>query len=64
MNGEHRIGRVYRLAGMAERWHWNMTAAIGNRLGSTAGIAATRDQACDAVEREYERMKAANRDPE
>ena len=26
-----------------------MTAAIGNRLGSTAGIAGTRDEACDAV---------------
>ena len=34
-DGERRIGRVYRLAGFAERWKWNMTASIGNRLGST-----------------------------
>ena len=38
--------------------------AIGNRLGSTAGIGATRDEACVAVERAYETMKAAIRDPE
>ena len=50
--------------GMAERWHWNMTAAIGNRFGSTAGIEATRDEACDAVEHAYEAMKAAIRDQE
>ena len=36
-----------------------MTAAIGNRLGSTAGIAGTRDEACDAVVFAYEQMKAA-----
>ena len=36
-----------------------MNASIGNRIGSTAGIADTRDEACDAVEREYEAMKAA-----
>jgi hypothetical protein len=41
-----------------------MTASIGNRLGSTAGIAGTRDEACDAVERQYEAMKAATRDQE
>ena len=46
-------------AGVDERWKWNMTASIGNRLGSTAGIAGTRDEACDAVERHYEVMKAA-----
>ena len=63
-DGECRIGRVYKLAGVAERWKWNMTASIGNRLGSTAGIAGTRDEACDAVERHYEVMKAANRDQE
>jgi hypothetical protein len=58
-DGERRIGRVYRLTGVDERWKWSMTAAIGNRLGSTSGIAATRDEACDAVERHYEAMKAA-----
>ena len=63
-DGERRIGRVYRLAGVAERWKWNMTASIGNRLGSTGGIAGTRDEACDAVERQYEVMKAATRDQE
>ena len=59
-----RIGRVYKLAGIGERWKWAMTASIGNRLGSTAGIAGTRDEACDAVERQYEAMKAATRDQE
>ena len=49
-DGERQIGRVYRLAGIDERWKWNMTAAIGNRLGSTVFIADTRDEACDAVE--------------
>ena len=38
--------------------NWTMTASIGNRFGSTAGIAATRDEACDAVESAYEAMKA------
>ena len=63
-DGENRIGRVYRITGMAERWHWSMSASIGNRVGSTAGIEATRGAACDAVERQYEAMKAAipNRD--
>ena len=37
-DGERRVGRVYRLASMTERWHWRMSASIGNRLGSTAGI--------------------------
>ena len=59
-----RIGRVYRIAGMDERWKWNMTASIGNRVGTTAGIARTRDEACDAVELHYEVMKAATRDQE
>ena len=63
-DGERRIGRAYRLAGFDERWKWNMTASIGNRLGSTAGIEGTRDEACDAVERQYEAMKAATRDQE
>ena len=63
-DGERRIGRVYRLAGVAERWKWNMTASIGNRLGSTGGIEGTRDEACDAVELQYEVMKAATRDQE
>ncbi len=60
-DGERQIGRVYRLAGVDERWKWNMTTSIGNQFGSTAGIAGTRDQACDAVERKYEAMKAATR---
>ena len=59
VDGERQIGRVYKLPGVDERWKWTMTAAIGNRLGSTAGIAGTRDEACDAVESEYEVMKAA-----
>ena len=58
-DGERQIGRVYRLAGVEERWKWSMNTSIGNRLGSTAGIAGTRDEACDAVESEYEAMKAA-----
>ena len=58
-DGELRIGRVYRLPGVEELWKWNMNASIGNRIGSTAGNADTRDEACDAVEREYEVMKAA-----
>ncbi len=62
-DGERQIGRVYRLAGVDERWKWNMTAAIGNRLGST-DIADTRDEACDAVESAYEAKKAATRDRE
>ncbi len=47
---------------MAERWHWSMTATIGNRLGSTAGIEATRN-ACDAVEAAYEQITAALCEP-
>ena len=58
-DGERRIGRVCRLPGVEELWKWSMNASIGNRLGSTAGIAGTRDEACDAVESEYEAMKAA-----
>ena len=61
-DGERQIGRVYRLPGVDERWKWNMTAAIDNRLGSTGDVAGTRDEACDAVERQYEVMKAAIRD--
>ena len=53
------IGRVYRLPGVEERWTWSLNVWLGNRLGSTAGIEATRDEACDAVERAYEDMKAA-----
>jgi hypothetical protein len=34
-----------------------MTALIGNRIGSKAGIELTRDEACDAVESAYETMK-------
>src|SRR5262245_22603288 len=30
--GEMAIGRVYRLAGVCERWKWAMTASIGNRI--------------------------------
>ena len=30
-DGERQIGRVYRLAGVDERWKWAMTASIGNR---------------------------------
>jgi hypothetical protein len=41
-----------------------MTASIGNQIGSTGGIEGTRDEACDAVERHYEVMKAATRDQE
>ena len=41
-----------------------MTASIINRLGSTGGIAGTRDEACDAVEHHYEVMKAAIPDHE
>ena len=63
-DGESRIGRVYRLAGVAERWKWTMTAAFRNRLGSTDGIAGTRDEACDAVERQYEAMKTVIYDQE
>jgi hypothetical protein len=63
-DGERRIGRVYRLAGVDERWKWAMTAAIGNRLGSASGIAGTRDEACNAVERQYEAMRAAIHDQE
>ena len=59
VDGERQIGRVYRLPGVDERWKWSMTASIGNRLGSTAGSEATRDEACDAVERAYEELKAA-----
>ena len=37
-----------------------MTASIGNRLGSTAGIEVTRDgDPVGLVESEYEAMKAA-----
>ena len=54
----------YRMPVSMKRWKWSMAAAIGNRLGSTAGIAGTRDEACDAVERQYEAMKAAIRDQE
>ncbi len=61
-DGELQVGRVYRIAGVDERWKWTMTAAIGNRLDSTAGIEITRDEACDEVESEYEAMKAAIRD--
>ena len=57
-DGDLRIGRVYRIAGAAERWKWNMFA-LGTRLGSTAGTEATRDAACDMVERAYGAMKAA-----
>ena len=58
-DGELKIGRVERIAGVDERWKGTMTAASGNRLGSTARIAIKRDEACDAVESEYEAMKAA-----
>ena len=57
-DGDRQIGRVYRIAGVDERWKWSMTAAIGSRLGST-DIEATRDAACDAVESAYEAMRAA-----
>jgi hypothetical protein len=63
-DGELQIGRVYRIVGVDERWKWAMTALIGNRLGSTGGIAETRDEACDAVERKYEAMKVAIHDQE
>jgi hypothetical protein len=33
-----------------------MNAAIGNRLGSSGGIAGTRDEACDTVESADEAM--------
>ena len=58
-DGERQIGRVYKLPSIEEQWKWAMTASIGNRLGSTAGIEDTRDEACDAVESAYEAMKAA-----
>ena len=35
------------LPSIEEQWKWAMTASIGNRLGSTAGIEDTRDEACD-----------------
>jgi ribosomal protein S5 len=57
-DGDLPIGRVYRLAGVGERWKWAMTVRIGNRLGSSGGILGTRDEACDAVESAYEAMKA------
>ena len=57
-DGERQIGRVYKLPSVEEQWKWAMTASIGNRLGSTAGIEVTRDEACDAVESAYEAMKA------
>ena len=63
-DGERQIGRVYRIAGVDERWKGGLAAATGNRLGSTSGIADTRDEACDAVERQYAAMKAAIRDQE
>ena len=58
-DGERQIGRVYKLPSIEEQWKWAMTASIGNRLGSKAGIEDTRDEACDAVEIAYEQMKAA-----
>src|SRR5262245_34511622 len=33
-DGDLSIGRVYRIAGVAERWKWSMTAWLGNRAGS------------------------------
>ena len=39
-----------------------MTATIGNRLGSAGGIADSRDEACDAVERAYEAIKTSLRE--
>ena len=62
VDGERQIGRVYKLPSIEEQWKWAMTASIGNRPGSTAGIEDTRDEACDAVESAYEAMKAAIRD--
>ena len=37
-----------------------MTALIGNRIGSKAGIELTLDEACDAVENAYENDEDVN----
>ena len=63
-DGDLRVGRVYKLAGVDECWKWAMNAWIGNRLGTASGIVGSRDEACEAVEREYEAMKAAIGDRE
>ena len=58
-DGDLNIGRVYRIAGVEERWKWNMTAWLDKHAGSASGIVDSRDEACDAVEAAYEQFRAA-----
>lgn len=57
-DGELRIGRNFRIEGGPGdgRWKWTMTATLGNRAGSSSGMADNRDEACQLVEEHYKRF--------